>query len=119
MTTEDENTQLQYMMCNGDWRDCGERAEEFLEMAKKFISSHPNRERLLNGFDTVEALLESGKPVRIGTDWYDEIRLKPTPVVSVKQQTEICDCGHTVPVAHVMRANTGTACPVCYDKMSE
>lgn len=30
-----------------------------------------------------------------------------------------CDCGHTVPRIHVMSASRGTACPDCYDRMSE
>jgi len=30
-----------------------------------------------------------------------------------------CTCGHTVPRTQVMQASTGTACPDCYDDMSD
>lgn len=30
-----------------------------------------------------------------------------------------CDCGHRVPAAQVMTASLGTACPNCYDRMSD
>ena len=31
----------------------------------------------------------------------------------------LCDCGHRVPAAQVMSASLGTACPDCYDRMSD
>jgi hypothetical protein len=30
-----------------------------------------------------------------------------------------CSCGHNVPRAQVMNASLGTACPRCYDRLSE
>jgi hypothetical protein len=30
-----------------------------------------------------------------------------------------CDCGHSVPASQVMSASLGTACPDCYDRMSD
>ena len=30
-----------------------------------------------------------------------------------------CDCGHTVESINVMNASRGTACPDCYDRMSD
>jgi len=30
-----------------------------------------------------------------------------------------CDCGHSIPKSIVMSANLGTACPDCYDRMSD
>ena len=29
-----------------------------------------------------------------------------------------CDCGHEVPEGQAMNASLGTACPSCYDRMS-
>jgi len=36
-----------------------------------------------------------------------------------KTKMVLCDCGHTVPESWVMRASLGTACPDCYDEMSD
>ena len=33
-------------------------------------------------------------------------------------KTVAADCGHTVEAAHLMSASMGTACPDCYDRMS-
>lgn len=30
-----------------------------------------------------------------------------------------CSCGHTVPESWVMSASRGTACPDCYDRLSD
>lgn len=30
-----------------------------------------------------------------------------------------CNCGHSVPASQVMNASMGTACPDCYDRMSD
>ncbi len=38
---------------------------------------------------------------------------------AVATPTVRCDCGHSVTHVNVMRASTGTACPNCYDRMSE
>lgn len=70
----------------------------------------------------IAALLESGQPVawcESPNYYYDHglgiIRRKrnlaPAPLVK-------CDCGHSVAPALVMRASLGTACPDCYDRMS-
>lgn len=31
----------------------------------------------------------------------------------------LCSCGHEVPSSQVMNASRGTACPDCYDRMSD
>ena len=31
----------------------------------------------------------------------------------------LCGCGHRVPKSQVMHASMGTACPDCYDRMSD
>lgn len=41
-------------------------------------------------------------------------RIQPTPPATVQ-----CDCGHTVPRSWAMWASRGSACPDCYDRMSD
>ena len=36
-----------------------------------------------------------------------------------KSKLVLCGCGHSVPRSWVMRASHGTACPDCYDEMSD
>ena len=64
---------LQYQLSNGMWVDCEERTSEFFQDALK------NDYRKLDEKTAIE-MLESGKSLCIGTDWYDEIRIKPEPV---------------------------------------
>lgn len=59
--------QLQYQLSNGDWVDCGDRTEEFLDLCVKF-GGHGDR-------DATVAALMSGKIVRNDcNDWYSECR---------------------------------------------
>lgn len=77
---------LQYMLSNGTWADCGERAEEFLGYA---VEVHGSREKVLQ-------LLSTGKTVRIrGSDWYDNIRIKPAkkPLPPLPEQERCVVCG--------------------------
>ena len=68
----------------------------------------------------VVAALESGKSLRYGNDWYEQIRLAPAPVATPAPVALVrCSCGHSVSRAQVMNASTGTSCPRCYDRMSE
>ena len=39
----------------------------------------------------------------------------PRPAVEMVR----CSCGHSVPAVQVMRASLGSACPDCYDRMSD
>lgn len=65
--------ELQYMLSNGAWVDCGERTENFLERCDKF-GGYPDR-------DAVLAALNSGKTVRNDSeDWYSKCRIKPAPI---------------------------------------
>ncbi len=68
-------------------------------------------------------LLQTGQPVAWGESpnyFYDHslaiIRKKRT---APAPDLVLCDCGHRVPRAQVMRASLGTACPDCYDKLSD
>ena len=36
-----------------------------------------------------------------------------------RQALVLCDCGHRVPKSWVMSTSLGTACPDCYDRMSD
>lgn len=47
---------------------------------------------------------------------YGVIRMKGKHVTSV---LVMCDCGHDVPMGLRMHASFGTACPDCYDAMSD
>lgn len=78
-----------------------------------------------NGIDTNDVINEliAERPVkwqRSPNFYYDRshgvIRRKRQrqPVEQVR-----CDCGHSVPRALVISASRGTACPDCYDRMSE
>lgn len=114
-----ENRKLQYQLSNGSWMDCDDRTDEFINMANTFINIHPNKMALLGKYDSVQARLDDGKPVSIGTDWYDEIRYEPAPRAAVRVDLVRCSCGHSVPRVSVMSASVGTSCPDCYDRMSK
>jgi len=43
---------------------------------------------------------------------------KPVPV-AVQVSMVRCSCGHTVSATMVMSASMGSACPDCYDRMSD
>lgn len=61
---------FQRQLSNGSWIDCEERAEEF------FNKSVKNDYRKLTEQVALE-VLNSGKTISHGTDWYDNCRLKP------------------------------------------
>lgn len=110
---------LQHQLSNGNWMDCGDRADEFLANAERFISNHPNKAALLGKYATVQERLDAGKNVCTGTDWYDEIRYEPAPRPVQVVELIKCSCGHSVARISVMSASRGTSCPDCYDRMSD
>lgn len=63
--------------------------------------------------------MDNGEVVRTGTDWYDQIRYTPPERPKPAQELVKCTCGHSVPRISVMHASRGTACPDCYDRMSD
>lgn len=109
---------LQYQLANGSWIDCGDRTNEFLEKAEKFIGNHPSKTALLDGYDSVSDRLNAGRRVDCGTGWYSEIRYKPAPRPVIQVEMKKCDCGCTIPKSSVMSASLGSSCPDCYDRMS-
>lgn len=102
---------LEHQLSNAEWVDVEDGREDyFLGLAGKFVET-----------PEVLGLLEGGAEVRIGTGWSDVMRIKvdivfdtPTP-----QETVRCDCGHTVPRLMRASASMGSACPECYDRMSD
>jgi hypothetical protein len=106
---------IQYQMSNGNWlvassRDYA-RTEDSLVTACSLFQGKPVEE--------IRAMLDAGKALRFGTDWYENVRREPAPVVATRVELVHCSCGHNVPRAQVMSASMGTSCPHCYDRMSE
>ena len=110
---------LQYQLSNGNWMDCGDRTDEFLANAERFISNHPNKSVFLGKYATIQERLDAEKNVCTGSDWYEEIRYKPAPRPDQQVELVKCSCGHSVPRSLMMNASMGTSCPDCYDRMSE
>jgi hypothetical protein len=112
---------LQYQLSNGSWTDCNsdgdDRTSEFLARCAQY------------GGGEEKALidLEAGREVSTGGDWYSCCRdaeaveriLAERRANQVAVETVKCDCGHTVPRNLVMSASLGTACPECYDRLSD
>lgn len=72
---------LQYQLSNGNWTDCGDRTTEFLGYAvgRKMRSKTGWSDPIANVAEAT-AILESGREISLGSDWYDNIRIKPAPV---------------------------------------
>lgn len=122
---------VQYQLSNGDWIDCEGRTDEFLTRCEqnngidaegKIVPAF-RATRLLTR-DEVIKVLESGRELRNDpADWYSNCRMAPQP--KAERQPDYpegrkLDCGHTVYwKREVMNASRGTACPDCYDRMSD
>ena len=111
---------LQYQLSNGNWSNCDQwskSADQFISDCEKI--NHMTRDEVIDG-------LLAGRELRIGTNWYSNIRsgaahearqaVQQTAVRPIKMVK--CSCGHTVPAESVMAASLGSSCPDCYDKMS-
>ena len=121
---------IQYMLSSGRWIDVEDgREEEFIGMmlenngedeTGKIVPSCTAVKTTTR--EKITAALAAGQMLRNDPeDWYSNCRAKPAPVVLTysKEQLVKCDCGHTVRKGQVMSASLGTACPECYDRMSE
>lgn len=107
---------LQYQMSNGAWMDCdsemfGDRTDEFLGRCEE--NNTMSRGDVLTALDTGETLRNAPE------DWYSKCRYEPAPVARVETEMVHCDCGHSAPRGTTMNASMGTACPDCYDRMSD
>lgn len=111
---------LQYRLSNGKYISCEDRDEEFLLMAIEYTKKTR---------DEIVSLLESGKEISTGDDWYSSIRSltfhKKLEAEMEKRMEDrynsfvLCDCGHSVAPLLVMGASMGSSCPDCYDDMSD
>ena len=104
---------LQYQLSNGTWMDCDDddEAEYYLSLCDK--NNNMSRDEVLE-------MLESGQTIRRNSeDWYGQCRYEPAPVKRVEPEMVECDCGCRVPSGCVMTTSMGTACPNCYDEMSD
>ena len=83
---------LQYQLSNGNWADCGitdgnrthqktDRTDEFLArcIGRRTRTKTGWSEPIANIAEAV-ALLESGREISIGSDWYANVRIKPAPI---------------------------------------
>ena len=50
---------------------------------------------------------------------YDTYEQTERAVAAQTVPTVLCDCGHRVLEGQAMLASTGSACPRCYDRMSD
>lgn len=125
--------ELQYQLSNGSWVPAGDRTDEFLSLCERYngprradVTLRPKLTLLPRHHaerdatrDEVIAALATGEELRNhNEDWYSVCRFKPVPVVRAKPDMVRCDCGHDVENILVMSASLGTACPDCYDRMS-
>lgn len=119
---------MQKRLSNGSWIDIDEEREDyFIALVLErdpWYAPRVNRAPMTTP-DEVRQYLATGKTISYDSDWYAKIRdgkaaksaalkrkLTQTPVAE-----KLCDCGHTS--AHPMNTARGTACPACYDEMSE
>lgn len=109
------------------WFDASDREARFLTRAVEHAAArHARQAGPLLSLEEVIAALQRGEIVQYGTDWDNQIRARsavgarlaaqpaPTPVPLVQ-----CDCGHLIAAASVMNASRGSACPDCYDRLSD
>lgn len=106
---------IQYQMSTGRWLMAdGVDYSQTEDQVVTACAAHQGKP-----VEEIRALLDSGKTLRFGTDWYENIRREPAPVAPLVVEYVKCNCGHSVPRAQVMSASMGTSCPRCYDRMSE
>jgi len=115
---------LQYQLGNGSWTDAG---ADFLDRILPRLLARenpywPKKGPPLTNRDEVESALAAGHELKFGDAHDDVVRLKPqAPGVFTRvSQVDMvrCDCGHYCERTLVMSASLGTACPECYDRMS-
>ena len=111
----------QRQLCNGQWIDISdEKASELLDRSIAFqagVARMLEETPMTN--EQLMAELAAGRSLRFDTDWYMNIRVKPAPQIRQTPELVRCSCGHSVPRTLVMNTSTGTACPDCYDRMSD
>lgn len=111
---------FQRRLSNGRWTDISDIAPLVAATVAMEVWYAPRVGRTPMDEQGVMAALSAGQEVRYGMDWYSQIRdadavqhpPKPQPKAEIA-----CSCGHTT--AHPMMTSRGTACPDCYDRMSD
>lgn len=103
---------IESQLSNGRWLEIAEdRRDQYLGRAARYQKTT---------VEAVTATLASGKTVKYGTDWYEDLRQVRVPVPPAPAPEKIlCSCGHRVAAALVMRASLGTSCLDCYDRLSD
>ena len=121
----EESLSLQYQ-AQQYWFDASDREDYFLGKALVHAAALAARGRGPDlTLENIRTQLAAGVVIATGLDWDARIRSRtalerqrntatPGQVMKVR-----CDCGHTVPVGTVMNASRGSACPDCYDQMSD
>jgi len=112
---------FQRMVGARQWVD-DTRIEFFIDKAverKTWLAPRENRQP--RTYQDVIDLMSAGVLIRYDNEWYAYIRDADAVKHVVPKQVLMvcCDCGHTVPQAQAMNASLGTACPDCYDRMSQ
>lgn len=118
-------TNYQKLYSNGTWYDIdqdqvNENLEHILKYEqhlKTFVDTDALGRDLLSTIDEITEYLDTGKLLDYDSDWYNQIRKTPAPIVQNDVMVK-CACGHTVLKNIVMNASLGTCCPECYDRMS-
>lgn len=104
------------------WFDASDREHYFIAKAV----AHASAMERPQSAEEIRAQLRAGKIVHTGHDWDACIR-SLTAIEAQRAgtltQPQIpmvqCDCGHAIPAASVMHASLGSACPNCYDRLSD
>lgn len=114
---------LQYQLSNGDWVDTTEEeAARLLDgvlSRESWFAPRQKREPLTTREQVAAFLAKGRREMRHGDEWYENIRAKPAPRPEPKPDLVRCDCGHECERLLVMSASLGSACPDCYDRMSD
>ena len=113
---------IERQLCNGNWTDCAERTDEFLNIALSQNQKNREKQWVVMTRDEAFEKLSLGGQLTTGPDWYSNIRdveaierimaarrAAAPPVKMVK-----CSCGHTIPSGSVMSGSMGSSCPDCY-----
>ena len=102
---------LQKQNCMGNWIDIeNDRVGEYIKYAANYSTVEA---------DVIMGALYDNQSCRIGTDWYEKIRIEPAPIYRKPEDTVMCACGHRCPKSLVMVASLGRTCPDCYDDFSD
>jgi len=86
---------------------------------ESWVAKNMKRDPMKSTSEVLEFLTKDRRSMNYGSDWYEMIRAKPKPVARVPEALVKCSCGHTIPKSQVMNASMGSACPDCYDRMSD